>query len=157
VIGPFFFDGTVTSAAYRDILETQVRLALFALQETQNFPRIIWQQDGAPAHCGRIVKEYLNEIFLFWIGRGGNIPETHWPPRSPDLTPCDFALWGILKERVYGSNPRPRTVEQLKDRIVEEFQVLRNDGRLCKKITRSVARRYEICVRENGRHFEHLM
>ncbi|RZC38464.1 hypothetical protein BDFB_015116 [Asbolus verrucosus] len=24
-----------------------------------------------------------------------------WPPRSPDMTPLDFFLWGVFKERVY--------------------------------------------------------
>ena len=24
-----------------------------------------------------------------------------WPPRSPDLTPMDFFLWGYLKAKVY--------------------------------------------------------
>nr|CAI5840635.1 unnamed protein product [Callosobruchus analis] len=28
-----------------------------------------------------------------WIGRGADAP-IQWPPRSPDLTPCDFFLWG---------------------------------------------------------------
>jgi hypothetical protein len=32
------------------------------------------------------------------VGRG------IWPPRSPDLTPPDFFLWGFLKERVYSNN-----------------------------------------------------
>ena len=33
------------------------------------------------------------------IGRAGPL---HWPPQSPDLTPCDIRLWGMVKERVYG-------------------------------------------------------
>jgi hypothetical protein len=24
-----------------------------------------------------------------------------WPPRSPDLTPIDFILWGFVKDNVY--------------------------------------------------------
>ncbi|KAG8280668.1 hypothetical protein J6590_075438 [Homalodisca vitripennis] len=42
-----------------------------------NIHSLIWQQDGAPAH--------------FRIQ----------PPLSPDLTPCDFSLWGIIKETLY--------------------------------------------------------
>ncbi|GFW97384.1 uncharacterized protein TNCV_4990611 [Trichonephila clavipes] len=26
---------------------------------------------------------------------------TAWPPRSPDLTPCEFWLWNFLKDNVY--------------------------------------------------------
>jgi hypothetical protein len=29
-----------------------------------------------------------------WIGRDGPMP---WPPRSPDITPLDFFLWGYVK------------------------------------------------------------
>jgi len=27
-----------------------------------------------------------------------------WPPRSPDLNPHEFYLWGMLKNDVYRSN-----------------------------------------------------
>jgi hypothetical protein len=36
-----------------------------------------------------------------------------WPPRSPDLSICDFYLWGNLKEKVYQNNPR--TADALKN------------------------------------------
>ena len=35
-----------------------------------------------------------------------------WLPRSPDLNPCDFYLWGYLKSVVY--NPLPKTLDDLK-------------------------------------------
>ncbi|UYV66487.1 hypothetical protein LAZ67_4001851 [Cordylochernes scorpioides] len=35
-----------------------------------------------------------------------------WPPRSPDLTPCDFWQWGYIKSRVYRC--RPTTLAMLK-------------------------------------------
>jgi len=41
-----------------------------------------------------------------------------WPTRSPDLTPCDFFLWGYLKAKVYAR--RPGTIEQLKEAIRQE-------------------------------------
>jgi hypothetical protein len=28
-----------------------------------------------------------------------------WPPRSPDLTPLDYYLWGAMKGAVYKDNP----------------------------------------------------
>ncbi|GFG36095.1 hypothetical protein Cfor_03668 [Coptotermes formosanus] len=58
-----------------------------------------FQQDGAPPHYHRDVRKCLNTRFPGrWIGRAAPIP---WPPRSPDLTPLDFFLWGIVKDRVY--------------------------------------------------------
>ena len=37
-----------------------------------------------------------------------------WPPRSPDLTPADYFLWGLLKGKVYKNTPR--TVEHTQRR-----------------------------------------
>jgi hypothetical protein len=37
------------------------------------------------------------------------------PPRSPDHTPCDFFLWGFLKEAVYVPS-LPTTLDDLKNR-----------------------------------------
>ena len=45
-----------------------------------------------------------------------------WPPRSPDLTPPDFFLWGYLKLEVYVN--KPRTVEELKDNTREEIAAI---------------------------------
>ncbi len=45
------------------------------------------------------VRAWLDEKFPGrWIGRRGPI---EWPTRSPDLSPCDFFLWGYLKNIVY--------------------------------------------------------
>ncbi|CAF4396775.1 unnamed protein product, partial [Rotaria magnacalcarata] len=49
------------------------------LEEHSSFQTMIWQQDGAPPHYGQIVRDYLDDTFLHWIGRRGTI---EWPPRS---------------------------------------------------------------------------
>ncbi|KAJ4435606.1 hypothetical protein ANN_18222 [Periplaneta americana] len=56
-----------------------------------------------------------------WIGRGGPIA---WPPRSPDLNPHDFYLWGHLKSLAYLS-PVP-DLESLRNRIVACSEDIRN-------------------------------
>ncbi|KAJ4442536.1 hypothetical protein ANN_04123 [Periplaneta americana] len=54
--------------------------------------------DGASPHFDRRVRNRLNATFPDrWIGRGGPVP---WPPRSPDLSPLDFFLWGDVKRFV---------------------------------------------------------
>jgi hypothetical protein len=35
-----------------------------------------------------------------------------WPPRSPNLNPCDFYLWGKLKSVVYANNPHDMTTQK---------------------------------------------
>ncbi|GBO03083.1 hypothetical protein AVEN_211149-1 [Araneus ventricosus] len=63
------------------------------------FPEgVICQQDGAPPHYGNIVREFLDTTFpQRWIGRGAVMA---WPPRSPDITPLEFYLWGYVKQHV---------------------------------------------------------
>ena len=50
-------------------------------------------------HFSCFVADVLNERFPdAWNLTGGPIP---WPPRSPDLSPLDFFLWGYIKNIVY--------------------------------------------------------
>ncbi|GFW91168.1 uncharacterized protein TNCV_1808891 [Trichonephila clavipes] len=39
----------------------------------------------------------------------------NWPPRSCDLTPLDYFLWGYVKSLVYGD--KPQTLDHLEDNI----------------------------------------
>jgi hypothetical protein len=43
-----------------------------------------------------------------------------WPPRSPDLSPLDFYLWGHLKAMVY--QEKIRNMNHLKESIRMGFQ-----------------------------------
>jgi len=61
----------------------------------------IFQQDGSPAHC-KDVQGYLNRnLPQRWIGCTGKEDDAlmRWPPRSPDLTPCDFFFF--IKDTVF--------------------------------------------------------
>jgi len=50
--------------------------------------RLWMQQDGAPPHYARNVRNISNQMFSnHSIGRGGPVS---WLPRSPDLTLLDF-------------------------------------------------------------------
>lgn len=122
------------------------------LQQHPAFSSMIWQQDGAPPHYGKTVRDYSDGSFECWIGRRGTV---EWCPRSPDLTPCDFSLWGIIKDRVYAQNPRD--VNHLKALIEEEFQSLTDNINSCQAICRSVAKRCQMCISTEGEHFEHLL
>ena len=66
------------------------------------------------------MREWLDNTFPgMWIGRRGPV---EWPPRSPDLTPPDFFLWGYLKDKVYAQ--RPQTIDELKEIIVAECNAI---------------------------------
>ena len=55
-----------------------------------------WAQDDVPAHRLIKVRDRLNDVFgnNRIIGLGHDV---EWPPRSPDLTPCDFFCGDISK------------------------------------------------------------
>ena len=49
-------------------------------------------------------------------GVSANLP---WPPRSIDLTPCDFFMWGFVKLKAYVT--RRANIPELKGRIIAAF------------------------------------
>ena len=62
------------------------------------------------------------------IGRAAK-GDTHllpWPPRSLDLTPCDFFLWGFIKDSVYVPQ-LPMSLKELRDRIMHALQSITAD------------------------------
>jgi len=111
---PYFFEDN-QGAAFN---ETSVRyvgmLRNFCEPELRRRgidPSSVWfQQDGARAHTARASMSVLREIFpQNVISRGGDVL---WPARPPDLSACDYFLWGYLRSRVFIS--KPRTTAELK-------------------------------------------
>mgnify|MGYP005986643663 CR=1 FL=1 len=49
-----------------------------------------------------------------WVSRNDPVA---WPPRSPNLNPCDFYLWGWMKQLVYGNQQCPESMEELPQRV----------------------------------------
>jgi hypothetical protein len=84
------------------------------------------------------------------ISRGFN-PE--WPPRSPDLTPLDFSIFGWLKDNVYKQQLHPQ--EELMAEITHHCQNI--DARTLENIFENKKRRVALCLQQNGDHFQHLL
>jgi len=70
-----------------------------------------------------------------------------WPARSPDLSPCDFFLWGYLKEKVF---IRPRSLEDLKERIRQEIDAIPPE--ITRTVMKNFRERLQQCVANDGRH-----
>jgi len=114
---------------------------------------LIFQHDGAPAHFGRNVRQWMDINFAEnWIGRGGPI---NWPPRSSDLTSVDYYLWGHLNELVYAVEINTR--EELIQRINWAVNEIRGNPFSILRATRAIRRRARLCLQQNGNHFEHLL
>lgn len=148
LLGPVFYEGTLNGQRYLQLLQDIIPdfvddIPLSAL-------RSLWfQHDGAPAHQTAGVRSFLKDCFgQQIIGYGGSV---EWPPRSPDLTPLDFFLWGYIKDQVYAT---PHTsLLDLRRRITDA----------CNSVTPSMLRnvhaellsRIQMCIVSNGELFEH--
>jgi hypothetical protein len=69
------------------------------------------------------MKPYNATLPNRWSGRAGAANEEwmKWPPRFPDLTPCDFFLWGYAKEQVFVPL-LPLDIDELKLRITAAIE-----------------------------------
>ncbi|CAH2101362.1 unnamed protein product [Euphydryas editha] len=152
IIGPYFFEDfqvTVNSTEYvrmlRDFLSPQ-------LQEFTGYNRNTWfQQDGATCHTSNESLPVVKEMFpKKLISQRGDIP---WPPRSPDLTPADFFLWGYLKHRVYAH--KPKTLFELKAKIRNEMSEI--SVSLCRRVFENFRARLEECRSRNGDHLNDII
>lgn len=153
IIGPFFIDGNLDGPKYILLLHNQIVPEMRASAARQNiaWADVYFQQDGAPAHYSRLVRQYLNIVFPNrWIGRAGPIA---WPPRSPDLTPLDFFLWGFLKDRVFRTICQ--SVQEMENRIMENCLI--PDAELFNRVRGSFRKRIFLCMHEEGKQFEHLL
>ncbi|GFV53762.1 ovochymase-1 [Trichonephila clavipes] len=74
----------------------------------------LWfQQDGATCHTASARIDLLKDTFGDrLISRFGPV---NWPPRSCDLTPLDYFLWGYVKSLVYAD--KPQTLDHLEGNI----------------------------------------
>ena len=147
VYGPFFFmETTITGIVYLDMLQ---EFLIPQLDEDDQEGRIHFQQDGAPPHYLGEVREYLNTRFPGrWIGRAAPIA---WPPRSPDLTPLDFFLWGFVKDRVFVP-PLPANVVELRTRITAV--VAKVTPEMLRSVWQETDYRWDVCRITNGSHIE---
>ncbi|GFT04512.1 putative transposable element [Trichonephila clavipes] len=77
------------------------------------FGELWFQQDGATCHTARATIDLFKDTFGdHLISRFGPV---NWPPRSCDLTPLDYFLWGYVKSLVYAD--KGQTLDHLEDNI----------------------------------------
>jgi len=74
-----------------------------------------------------------------------------WPPWSPDLTVCDFFLWGFVKHNVYDP-PLPKTLPELRERINTAIENVTQD--MLWRVWREWEYRLDICRVTRGAHIE---
>jgi hypothetical protein len=142
---PFLFPcgQTIDGANYKQLLE---EYALPFLKKKRMMRKVVFMHDGAPPHFSRVVRNFLETTFKSRIiGRGFN---WFWPPRSPDITPCDFWFWGYVKHQVY--RRQPQTLDELQQAIREEIHAI--DVKMLEKVVDSVPRRMHGLIERKGAH-----
>lgn len=154
IIGPYFYEEngasgpvtcTVTAARYatelHDSTTTAVRMSRFYHIHAGWCP--------PPPHIGlkvqRVLRQHLSDSRM--ISRA--FP-TAWPPRSPDLIPCGFRLWGFLKGVVYQGHVSD--IATLKDRITLHVRQINSD--MLRAAVENVVHRMQFLEFKNGAHIE---
>lgn len=151
ILGPIFFQNYLNGERYLNMLRGEIQ------EEINRLPdhikrNLIFQQDSAPYHTVQPVRNHLRQNFGMTVMKDGTIP---WPPRSPDLNPLDFFVWGTLKNNVY-RNQSNYIIEEVKVRIRDEINLLRQSGAIQRAI-HSLESRYTLCISENGGYIENKL
>ena len=106
-----------------------------------------FQQDGATCHTSN---ESMTEIETFFDDR--IISKALRSPRSPDLSPPDFFLWGALKGKAYAN--KPRTIQALENNIRREIAAISED--VLQASFGNMKRRVQHCLDSGGEYFRHV-
>lgn len=150
LLGPYFYNGNLNQDRYLNFLQNELQDYLDDLP--LNLRRQIWfQHDGAPPHNARQVTNFLNQEFLNnWVGNTG--PHL-WPPRSPDLTVLDFFVWGFIKNIVYS------TASQNLDELTNKIRIAAQQitPAMLRECRHNLIKRAQMCLNNNGGHFEQLL
>ena len=116
-----------------------------------NLTNMWFQPDGATCKTSRDKVNLLKEKFEgFIISRNGDI---NYPPRSCDLTPLGYFLWGYVMSVVYAD--KPRTVSHLKDNITSVIHEI--EPQLCEKVIAYWVIRMHATKRSRGGHLNDIV
>ncbi|KAJ4442689.1 hypothetical protein ANN_04278 [Periplaneta americana] len=103
--------------------------------------------DEDPAFLTRIA---FSDEATFHLSGKVNIHNgpTRWPPRSPDITPLDFFLWGYVKNEVYTGH-KIRDLQQLCGRIRDAVTL-----EMLQKTWQEIEFRLDVLRATRGSHVE---
>ncbi|GFW14321.1 DUF4817 domain-containing protein [Trichonephila clavipes] len=112
----------------------------------------LWfQQDGATCHAARATIDLLKDTFGDrLISRFGPV---NWPPRSWDLTPLDYFLWGYVKSLVYVD--KSQSLDHLEDNIRRDIADIR--PQMLEKVIENWTSRLDYIHASRGSHMPEII
>ena len=115
--------------------------------EEEDIGNIWFEQDGTTCHIAETTLDVLYPVFEDRvISRRVDVV---WPPRSCDLTPLDYYLWGAIKDKCYAD--QSETINALKDNIVE-IQLHTIDN-----VLKDSTDRVGYCMASRGSHLNEII
>jgi len=90
---------------------------------------------------------------LYRVIRNDCLVFNNVPPRSPDVTPCDFFLWGYVTDHV-NVPPLPANIPELKVRIRSAIETITTD--MLQTVWNEFDYRVDVCRITKGAYIEHL-
>jgi len=141
----YFYEGTVDTQKYLDILKSMKPLDGSDLEDMFDEQKWTFQQDGAPAHSSKAATDWLKNFVPAFIPCGPTRLGGIWPSSSPDLNPIEH-VWAIMKARL-AENP-PETMADLKVRIKEEWAAISVET--LEKLVGSMKKRLQTVIDKNG-------
>ncbi|GFV99871.1 transposable element Tc3 transposase [Trichonephila clavipes] len=140
---PYFFKNdeghnvTVNGDRYRAIITN-----FFIPELNNNDVQELWfQLDGATCHTACATIDLLKDS-------PGN-----WPPRSCDLTPLGYFLWGYVKSLVYAD--KPQTLDHLEDNICRVIADIR--PQMLEKVIENWTSRLDYIRASRGSHMPEII
>jgi len=135
-VGPLvFIEGTITGERYLQLLNDYL---LPFLRELGDENEYMFQDDNAPVHTARIVKDWKYDNLDNWLP---------WPAQSPDLNPIEN-LWDILERRVRMHKPLPKNKRELMDVLEDEWYKLEPEK--LTKLIDSMPKRVKAVIKSKG-------
>ena len=152
LIGPYFFEDTngntvtVRATRYLKLIQDVYRQHILLLPQGVQ-QKLWWQQDAATPHTADISINWVRTTFgNQTLGRRLAV---EFPPRSPDLTACDYWLWADIKRRVH--EQRPSTLSALKASVTAAALAIPRAH--IDNAMRDLRRRCQECIAAGGTHF----
>ena len=122
---------TVNKDVYYTILNEHLEDAFERTNTT------IFQQDGAPCHTAKLIKNWFADCGIQWI------PD--WPGNSPDLSPIEN-LWAIVKLKIRDRDTS--TVAKLEQELRRPWHAI--DPEILQSLADSAPRRLAEVVKRKG-------